>query len=60
MSPVMKRIHRGLLSLAFSVLNWSVIKTFLVELPFWKYIIIELFLVISMKFYIFTIRKFKL
>jgi hypothetical protein len=60
MSPQEKRIHRALISLVFSLINWLLVDLFLVELPFWKYFIIELFLVISMKFYIFTTRKMNL
>lgn len=60
MSKFERVIHKLLISLVFSVLNWIVVDWLIVELPFWKYIIIELFLVVSMKFYIFTTRKLKL
>lgn len=60
MSRYEKAIHRFFIGLVFSVVNWILIDQFLVELPLWKYIIIELFLVISMKFYIFTTRKMNL
>lgn len=60
MSLPEKVIHRLLISLVFSFFNWMLIDWLIVELPFWKYIIIELFLVVSMKFYIFTTRKMKL
>lgn len=60
MSPTERRIHKALISLVFSFLNWMAIDYFLIDIPFWKYLIIELFLVFSMKFYIFTTRKMKL
>lgn len=60
MSPTERRIHKALISLVFSLINWMIIDYTLVDLPFWKYFIIELFLVVSMKFYIFTTRKMNL
>lgn len=60
MSVTERQIHRALISLVFSVINWILIDLLLVDLPFWKYFIIELFLVVSMKFYIFTTRKLNL
>jgi len=60
MSEKEKLLHRLAISAVFTVLNWIVIDKLIVELPFWKYLIIELFLVVSMKFYIFTTRKMKL
>lgn len=60
MSSVEKVVHRLLISIVFTVLNWIVIDFFIVDLPLWRYLIIELFLVISLKFYTFTTRKLKL
>jgi hypothetical protein len=60
MSKVEKAVHRLLISIVFSVVNWILIDWLIIELPLWKYFLIELFLVISMKFYIFTTRKMKL
>ena len=60
MSVLERQIHRALISLVFSIINWMLIDYLLVDLPFWKYFIIELFLVVSMKFYIFTTRKMNL
>jgi hypothetical protein len=60
MSNVEKIIHRLFISLVFSIMNWMLIDWLIIELPVWKYFVIELFLVISMKFYIFTTRKMKL
>ena len=55
-----RNIHRLVVSILFSLLNWVVVKNLIIELPFWKYFIIELLLLVSMKFYIFTIQKLKL
>jgi hypothetical protein len=60
MSKVEKIVHRLFISLVFSIMNWMLIDWLIIELPVWKYFVIELFLVISMKFYIFTTRKMKL
>jgi hypothetical protein len=60
MSKVEKIVHRLFISLVFSIMNWMLIDCLIIELPVWKYFVIELFLVISMKFYIFTTRKMKL
>lgn len=60
MSRMEKGIHRLFISLVFSLLNWIIIDNLIVELSVGKYIIVEIILVISMKFSIFTIRKFNL
>lgn len=60
MSSTERVINRLLISLVFTMLNWVLVDWLVIELPLWKYIIIELFLVVSMKFYIFTTRKMNL
>lgn len=55
-----KIIHGILLSSLFSVLNWLIIDKFIINLSIYKYIFIELILVISIKFYTFTKLKLKL
>jgi len=60
MSISEKMIHRFLISLVFSLFNWVIIDHFIVELAFVKYIFVELFLLVSMKFYIFTTQKLKI
>lgn len=57
MSSVEKVVHKLLISLVFTLVNWVIVDNFIVEVPFWKYLIIEVFLVISMKFYTFTTLK---
>jgi hypothetical protein len=60
MSSVEKVVNRLLISLVFTALNWIVVDFFIVEISFWRYLIIELFLVVSLKFYTFTTRKMNL
>lgn len=60
MSSVEKVVNRLLISLVFTALNWIVVDFFIVDVSFWRYLIIELFLVISLKFYTFTTRKMNL
>jgi hypothetical protein len=55
-----KAINRTILSILFSILNWKLINIFLIDIPFYKYFIIEIFLIVSMKLFIFTTQKFKL
>jgi hypothetical protein len=60
MSSVDKVVHRLLISLVFTALNWVVVDFLIVDVSFWRYLIIELFLVVSLKFYTFTTRKLNL
>jgi hypothetical protein len=60
MSSLEKVIHKLFLSLVFTIINWIVIDHFIVELSFIKYIFVEVLLLFSMKFYIFTTRKLNL
>jgi len=60
MSSVEKVVNRLLISLVFTALNWVVVDFFIVDVSFWRYLIIELFLVVSLKFYTFTTRKMNL
>ena len=60
MTKAEKIIHGLLISIVFSLFNWIVIDYLIVDIPVYKYVFVELLLVASMKFYIFTIQKFKL
>lgn len=60
MSPTEKTVHKLVLSIIYALFNWMIVNWLVVELSFWKYLIIELFLLVSMKFYIFTTRKMNL
>jgi len=60
MSAVEKILHKLLISIVFSIINWFVIDYFIVEISIIRYFFVEVLLLISMKFYIFTTRKFNL
>lgn len=60
MTRLERDVHLFIISVLFSLLNYGIIYFLIVELPLWKYFIIELLLLVSMKFYIFTTRKMKL
>lgn len=46
--------------MVFTLFNWVVIDYFIVDISFIKYIFVEVLLLVSMKFYIFTTHKLKL
>lgn len=50
-------IHSFLLSIVFTLLNWVVIDNLVVALSFWKYILIEIIILVSFKIYQFTLHK---
>ena len=45
------KIHLTIIALIASFLGWQIIDIFIVELSFWKYLLIELLLLISKFFY---------
>ena len=55
-----KIFHSLLLSISFSIINWKIVDFFLIDITFWKYIIIEVILVISIKLFKFTKQKLKI
>lgn len=55
-----KIIHTLILSLMFSIISWLVVDNLIIDISFLKYFLIEIVLIISLKFYKFTIQKFKL
>ena len=55
-----KVIHTLILSLMFSIISWLVVDNLVIDISFLKYFLIEIILIISLKFYKFTIQKFKL
>jgi len=55
-----KMIHTLVLSLMFSIISWLVVDNLIIDISFLKYFLIEIILIISLKFYKFTIQKFKL
>lgn len=53
-----KVIHSFLLSMVFTLANWAIVSNFIIpDLSFFKYIFIEIALVISLKLFIFTKLK---
>jgi len=55
-----KVIHSLLLGCLFTFTNWFLVNKFIIEISFWKYIFIEIILVISLKLYTFTKLKLRL
>ena len=55
-----KAINKTIIAILFSVLNWLIIDRFIIEIPFYKYFIIEILLIVTMKLCIFTTQKLKL
>lgn len=60
MSLFERVINKLIISIIFSIFNWIIINHFIVEIPFWQYFILEMLLIVSLKFYIFTIQKLQL
>lgn len=60
MTIIEKTIHHFLLSVLFTLVNWFIVDSFIIKVSFIKYFIIEIILVLSLKFYKFTLTKFKL
>mgnify|MGYP006269558949 CR=1 FL=1 len=55
-----KILHGLIISMCFSVVAWLIVNNLIITIPFWKYFIIELFLVGMMKLFKFTIQKLNL
>jgi hypothetical protein len=55
-----KLVHSFLLGVFFSIINWFLINQFIIEISIFKYILVELIFVISVKLYKFTRLKFNL
>jgi|688.fasta_scaffold11973_17 hypothetical protein len=55
-----KAINKTMIAILFSILNWLIIDRFIIEIPFYKYFIIEILLIVTMKLCIFTTQKLKL
>lgn len=55
-----KAINKTIIAILFSVLNWLIIDRFVIDIPFYKYFIIEILLIVTMKICIFTTQKLKL
>jgi hypothetical protein len=55
-----KILHSLAISTLFSLLNWFIIKTFIIDVTIVEYIFIEIVLIISIKLFKFTKLKLKL
>jgi hypothetical protein len=55
-----KVFHSLIISMCFSFINWKLIDFFLVKMSFWRYVAIELILIVSIKFFKFTKQKLNL
>ena len=55
-----KIIHSFILALLISIINWIIIDNFIVEISFFKYFLIEIILILSIKLYKFTKQKLRL
>lgn len=55
-----KALNKTIISLIFSLLNWIFVNRFIIDIPFYKYFVIEILLIVSMKIFIFTTQKLKL
>jgi len=60
MSELEKSINRFIISGFFSFITYLLITNYIVEIPFLKYIFIEIILVISLKLFTFTVQKTKI
>lgn len=52
----MKKIHYFILGLAFTFITWRIIDLYVKEMTFTEYFLIEIILVLSLRFYTFTIH----
>lgn len=55
-----KAIQTISIAVLFTLLNYFIISNYIVDLSFWKYLIVEFVLIISYKLYNFTISSLNL
>jgi hypothetical protein len=55
-----KFLHGFIISILLSIVNWFIIDKLIINIPLWKYFILELIFVVSMKLYKFTLQKLQL
>jgi len=55
-----KGIHRTLLSLIITAVIWIVVDNFIINIPIWKYFLLEYIFIFSMKILIFMVNFFQL
>jgi hypothetical protein len=57
MTNFQRGLHSLLLSVAFTLITWMIIDTFVINVSFSKYILLEVAILISEKLYLFTLSK---
>lgn len=57
MTNFQRGLHSLLLSIAFTLMTWMIIDSFIISLSFGKYLIIEVAILVSEKLYLFTLSK---
>lgn len=60
MNKFEKGIHSLIIGALFTIMNWFLVKNFIINITFGKYFFIELILVLSMKLFKFIIHKLDL
>lgn len=50
-------VHRLLISILFSVVNWKLIDLILIDIQIWKYFIIEFTILVLVRLLVFTYRQ---
>jgi hypothetical protein len=60
MRPIEKTLTRLGIAMLFSILNWILIDYLIIDISFFRYFIVELLLVISLKLYTFILHFTKL
>lgn len=53
-------IHRILISIIVTTTMWFIVDKLIIEIPFWKYYLLEFIFIISMKILIFIVTYFQL
>jgi|LakMenEpi03Aug12_release.lakeMendotaPanAssembly.Ray.scaffolds.fasta_scaffold81400_4 hypothetical protein len=54
----MKVLNKIIIGILFSILSWTIIDKLIVELPLWKYIIIEILIITIFKIELILASKF--
>lgn len=53
----LKQVHLALLALAFTFITWNIVNLLIVEVSFFKWIIIEIIFAVMLKIHKFTSSK---
>lgn len=57
MTKFQRGFHSLLISFLFSLVNWVIVDSIVIEIPLYKYLLIEVMIVVSMRLYLFIISK---